>query len=179
MPPAALLYYFTNTDFEGSLMLPLLALAAATVTVPTGPALTQAIAARDAELFRTYFDICDPAKMGSFLTPDLEFYHDKAGFNAHSAREFVDDYARKCADYAKPDTFRVRRELVASSLNVEAIPGFGAIEEGDHLFYERHGSGPEHLVGRAHFVQLWQLSEDGQWRVKRVLSYSHRAAGNP
>jgi hypothetical protein len=157
-------------------MLPFLALVAATVTVPTGPALTQAIAARDADLFHTYFDICDPAKMESFLTPDLEFYHDKAGFDAHSAREFVDDYARKCADYAKPETFRARRELVAASLNVEAIPGFGAIEEGDHLFYERQGDGPERLAGKAHFVQLWQYGEDGTWRVKRVLSYSHRAA---
>lgn len=160
-------------------MLPLIALAAATVTVPAGPALTEAIAARDAALFHTYFDICDPAKMESFLTPDLEFYHDKAGFDAHSAQEFVRDYARKCADYGRPDTIRLRRELVAGSLNVEAIPGFGAIEEGDHLFYERTGNGPEHLGGKAHFVMVWQLGEDGQWRVKRVLSYSHRAAENP
>ena len=159
-------------------MLPLLAFAAA-VTVPTGPALTQAIAARDVGLFRTYFDQCDPAKMESFLTPDLEFYHDKSGFDAHSARQFVDDYARKCADYGRADTVRLRRELVADSLNVEAIPGFGAIEEGDHLFYQRQGNGPEHLGGKAHFVMLWQLGEDGQWRVKRVLSYSHRAVDKP
>ena len=160
-------------------MLPLVALAAATVTVPTGPALTETIAARDVGLFRTYFDECDPAKMASFLTPDLEFYHDKAGFDAHSAKEFVDDYARKCADYGRADTIRLRRELVAGSLNVEAIPGFGAIEEGDHLFYERIGNGAEHLGGKAHFVMVWQLGEDGAWRVKRVLSYSHRPAGNP
>jgi len=160
-------------------MFALIALAAATVTVPTGPALTEAIAARDAGLFHTYFDECDPAKMASFLTPDLEFYHDKAGFDAHSAQEFVDDYARKCAGYARPGALRLRRELVAASLNVEPIPGFGAIEEGDHLFYERQGDAPEHLVGKAHFVQLWQFGADGAWRVKRVLSYSHRSAGNP
>ena len=157
-------------------MLPLVTLAAL-VTVPNDPALTQAIAARDVGLFRTYFDECDPAKMESFLTPDLEFYHDKAGFDAHSARQFVDDYARKCADYGRPDTIRLRREPVPGSLHVEAIPGFGAIEEGDHLFYERTGAGPEHLGGKAHFVMVWQLGEDGAWRVKRVLSYSHRPAG--
>jgi|KBSMisStaDraftv2_1062788.scaffolds.fasta_scaffold06332_5 hypothetical protein len=160
-------------------MPPLLALAAAIQVPATGPALTQAIAARDAALFRTYFDECDPAKMGSFLTPDLEFYHDKAGFDAHSAKEFVDDYARKCADYGKPDTVRVRRELVPGSLNVEAIPDFGAVEEGDHLFYVRQGNGPEQLSGKAHFVQLWQLGEDNVWRVKRVLSYSHMPAHKP
>ena len=159
-------------------MLALIALAAA-VQVPTGPALTQAIAARDAGLFRTYFDECDPAKMESFLAPDLEFYHDKAGNDANSARQFVDDYARKCAERAQPGAWRQRRELVAGSLNVEAIPGFGAIEEGDHLFYERQGDGPEKLTGKAHFVQLWQLGEDGVWRAKRIFSYSHRAAGTP
>ena len=160
-------------------MLPLLALAAAVQIPANGPALTQAIAARDATLFHTYFDMCDPAAMESFLTPDLEFYHDKTGFDAHNAREFVADYARKCADYSKPDTVRVRRELVPGSLNVEAIPGFGAIEEGDHLFYVRQGNGPEQLTGKAHFVQLWQLGEDNVWRVKRVLSYSHEPAGKP
>ena len=160
-------------------MLFLLAFAAATVTVPTGPALTEAIRARDADLFHTYFQSCDPAKMAGFFTPDLEFYHDKAGFDAHSAKEFVDDYAAKCADYAKPGAYLHRRELVADSLNVEAIPGFGAVEEGDHLFYERQGDGPERLVGKAHFVQLWQLGEDGVWRLKRVLSYSHQAVDKP
>jgi hypothetical protein len=161
-------------------MLPLLALAtAAAIQIPTGPALTQAIAARDAALFHTFFEECDPAKMMGFLTPDLEFYHDRGGKVAGSAQQFVDDYAKQCAARAKPDAFRSRRELVAGSLEVGPVPGFGAIEEGDHLFYERQGDGPEHLVGKAHFVQLWQLGQDGVWRVARVLSYKHEAAGKP
>jgi len=159
-------------------MLALLALAAA-VQVPAGPALSQAIAARDVALFHTFFDECDPAKMAGFFTPDLEFYHDRGGKVAGSAKDFIDLYARQCADRARPDAFRSRRELVTSSLNVEAIPGFGAIEEGDHLFYERRGDGPEHLAGKAHFVHLWQLGEDGVWRAKRVLSYSHRPTSQP
>lgn len=159
-------------------MLPLLVFAA-NVPVPTGTALTDAIRARDAALFHAYFEECDAAKMMGFVTPDLEFYHDKAGFDAHSAKEFVDHYAAQCTEAAKPGAYRHRRELVATSLNVEAIPGFGAVEEGDHVFYERQGDGPEHLTGKAHFVHLWQLGEDGVWRVKRVLSYSHEPAGKP
>ena len=65
-------------------------------------------------------------------------------------------------------------ELVAGTLHVDPVPGYGAIEEGDHVFYERKGDGPEKLVGRAHFVQLWRKGEDG-WRLARVLSYAHRA----
>ena len=158
-------------------MLPLLALAAA-IQVPSGPALSQPIAARDAALFHTFFEECDPPKMAAFLTPDLEFYHDKNGVVARSAKEFVEMYAKQCAERAQPNAWHSRRELVASSLNVEAIPGFGAIEEGDHVFYERKGDGPEKLVGRAHFVQLWQLTPSG-WRLARVFSYSHRAVDAP
>ena len=83
-------------------------------------------------------------------------------------------YTKQCEAKKAPNAWRSRRELVADSLNVEPVPGFGAIEEGDHVFYERRGDGPEKLVGRAHFVQLWQLTASG-WRLARVLSYSHRA----
>lgn len=117
--------------------------------------------------------------MTGFLTPDLEFYHDRGGRIAGSAQAFVDDYATQCEARKKPDAFRSRRELVAGSLYVDPIPGFGAVEEGDHLFYERRGDGPEKLVGKAHFVQLWQLGVDGVWRLSRVLSYRHQAAGGP
>jgi hypothetical protein len=156
-----------------------LVLAAAIQVPQSGPALTQAIAARDAALFETFFRQCDPAKMAGFLTPDLEFYHDKNGVVARSAKEFVDMYAKQCVGWHAPGAWNSRRELVASSLNVEAIPGYGAIEEGDHLFYERQGDGPERLTGKAHFVQLWQLGEDNVWRLARVLSYSHAPAGKP
>jgi len=43
----------------------------------------------------------------------------------------------------------------------------------------RQGDGPEKLTGKAHFLQLWQLGEDGVWRAKRIFSYSLRAAGTP
>lgn len=129
-------------------MLALLALAAAAIQVPTGPALTRAIAARDAALFHTFFEECDPAKMTGFLTPDLEFYHDRGGRIAGSAQAFVDDYAKQCEARKKPDAFRSRRELVAGSLYVDSIPGFGAVEEGDHVFYERRATGPRSWSAR-------------------------------
>ena len=158
-------------------MIALLALAAAAaVQIPTGPALTQAITARDADLFQLFFLGCDPARMATFLTPDFEMYHDRGGKIAGSAAAFVADYATQCEAKKKPDAWRSRRALVAGSLYVDPVPGFGAIEEGDHVFYERQGEGPEKLVGKAHFVQLWALGTDGAWRLARVLSYKHAAA---
>lgn len=100
-------------------------------------------------------------------------YHDKGGKLAGGAAVFLDDYMKSCTAAAKPDGWRHRRELIEPSLRVEAVPGFGAIAEGDHDFYEGQGEGPKHKVGTAHFVQLWQRAPDG-WRLARVFSYSHR-----
>jgi len=161
--------------------LALLAVPAAAQTPPAGPvlpqgaALTEAVRARDAEFFAVFFTGCDPARVESMLTPDFEMFHDRGGFIADGAAGFVADYAQACEARKAPDAWRSRRELVPASLRVEPIPGYGAFEEGDHLFYERQGDGPERLAGRAHFVQVWRLAPDG-WRLARVFSYSHEAA---
>jgi len=144
--------------------------------VPQGAALTDAVRAADTALFDLFFTRCDPAALAAMVTPDFEMYHDKGGVVATSGQAFVSLYAEQCAARAAtPDSWRSRRALVPDSLHVDPVPGYGAIEEGDHLFYERKGEGPERLAGRAHFVQLWKL-EDGQWRLARVLSYAHQAA---
>ena len=157
-------------------MLLALALAAAEPpALPQGAVLTEQIRARDAELFTVLFERCAPEQMRALITADIEFYHDRDGV-VRSADAFVADYARFCRERQAPDAWRSRRELVAASLSVHPVPGFGAIEDGEHLFYERRGEGPEHLVGRARFTQVWQLTADG-WRLARVFSYAHAAAG--
>jgi Domain of unknown function (DUF4440) len=150
-------------------------LAAAAVTIPDGRVLTDAIQKRDAEFFHIYFDKCEPAKIRAMITDDFEMYHDKGGVVARSAQPFIDDYTKSCTEKLKPDAWRSHRELVASSLKVHPVPGFGAIEEGDHVFYERKGDGPEKKAGTAHFVQLWALTPDG-WKLSRVFSYAHAKA---
>ena len=155
----------------------ILALAALSQTAPgaaTDPqALSKAILERDAAVFDTMFNRCEPEALAEMVTPDIEFYHDKGG--AMIGREtFVADYARNCETRKAPDAWRSRRELIAGSARVQAIPGFGAVEEGDHLFYERRGEGPERLTGRARFAILWKLTDD-QWRMARVFSLDHSA----
>lgn len=148
----------------------------APVTLPPQPALTEQIAARDAELFKLVFEECDPARVADLLTADLEFYHDKAGVE-RGRDAFVAQYAKDCKAREDPQAWRSRRELVRSSLRVDPVPGYGAIEAGEHLFYERKGvKGTEKLAGRAKFAQLWVLEGDGKWRLSRVFSYAHTAA---
>ena len=151
-------------------MLPaLVALAAAAAPappvtlIPAQPALRAEIAARDSEFFDLYFLGCDPARLRTMITPDVEFYHDKGGFAFRNAEAMAADY-------------RSRRALVAASLTVDPVPGHGAIETGEHLFYERKGDGPEKLVGRARFAIVWKRDADG-WKLSRALSYAHAPAG--
>jgi hypothetical protein len=143
--------------------------------MPDGTDLRTSIEARDAELFQLFFTGCDPGRLRTMLADDLEFYHDKGGFVFRNAEAMVADYAKQCAERAKPDAWRSRRELVPSSLIVDPVPGHGAMEAGDHLFYERKGDGPERLAGKGRFAMVWKW-EAGQWKLSRVLSYAHVAA---
>jgi hypothetical protein len=143
---------------------------------PPRPApMTDAIRARDREFFQLFFQRCEPALVTSLLTADFEMYHDKGGLVARGAEPFVEQYAKDCAARREPGAWRSRRELVSASLRVYPVGGWGAFEEGDHIFYERKGDGPEKLAGRAHFVQVWKL-EDGVWKLARVFSYAHATA---
>lgn len=146
------------------------------VTIPPDPALTQQVKQADLALFGLYFTgKCDAARFRSMLRPDVEFYHDKAGFNIHSADEFVANYEEKCRARDDPKSPRLRRQLVDSSYHVDPVPGWGAIETGEHLFYEQDGAtGPEKLLGKAAFAQLWVLGPDGKWRISRIFSIEHQ-----
>lgn len=157
-------------------MLLFLAAVLADTPMPEGAALRASIEARDAEMFELFFQGCDPARLRTMLADDLEFYHDKDGFVFKSADAMVAAYAKACAERAQSDAWRSRRELVAPSLTVDPVPGFGAMEAGDHLFYERKGAGPERLAGSARFAMVWKW-EEGRWKLSRALSYSHAAAG--
>src|SRR4051794_17734536 len=153
----------------------LAAAAVAPITIPPQPQLTEQIAKADSDLFALYFAGCDAARMRAMVTPDVEFYHDKGGVIAHDADGLVADYMKECQARKAPDAWRSRRELVRSSLAVDPVPGHGAIETGEHLFYERKGGGPEKLAGRARFAIVWRLDPDG-WKMSRALSYSHAPA---
>lgn len=151
-------------------------LVSAPVVLPEGEALRDEIRAADDRFFTLFFDArCHPEQIRAMLADDVEMYHDKGGVIATGADQFMVDYAKACAARAAPDAWRSRRELVPSTLLVDPVPGFGAIEDGEHRFYERRGDGPEQLTGTASFTQLWVKTAAG-WKLKRILSFSHRVA---
>ena len=145
------------------------------VDIPRGPALVEAVTASDATFFALFFEGCDPAKLATMVTDDFEFFDDRAGLAATDGASFVAQYRTRCEARQAPDAWRSRRELVRDTLQIYPINTYGAVETGEHLFYERHGDGPEVLAGRARFSQLWKL-EAGHWKLARVFSYDHAAA---
>jgi hypothetical protein len=64
----------------------------------------------------------------------------------------------------------IRRELVAGSLEVHPIKGYGAIEIGVHRFCHKENGNEE--CGTFKFVHIWRKNGDS-WQVSRVVSYGH------
>ena len=127
--------------------------------------LNKAITSLDAALFDAY-NKCDLAKFGSLIDENVEFYHDQGGVTLGRAALVESVKKNICGT--------TTRELVPSTLQIYYMKGYGAIEMGTHRFH--HPGHPEIGDGEGKFVHLWQY-KDGSWKVTRVLSYDHHAAG--
>ena len=147
----------------------LLAVSAPQATAQSAPApedLSRTLAALDGALFDS-FNRCDLEKFASFFAEDVEFYHDKGGLTL-SSKSLVESVRNNICG-------KVRREVVAGSVEAHPIPGYGGVQIGAHRFYElgaKPGAGP---VGEAKFIHLWQ-HRDGAWKITRVISYAHGPA---
>jgi hypothetical protein len=150
---------------------PLAALALLAAPSP-GQTLRESVMAADARLFSVFFEACDPATLRTLVTDDFEFFDDRGGRVATDADGFVAQYADRCQDRLAPDAWRSRREALADAVAVYPIENYGAVETGEHVFYERRGDGPETRVGRARFTQMWKR-EGETWKLARVFSYDH------
>jgi hypothetical protein len=122
-----------------------------------------------ADLDRIFFDAFnkrDSKKIETFLSGNLEFYHDLGG---------VTNYNQNMEAFKKAfeSDRRVRRELVINSLEVYPIKDYGAVETGIHRFYATETGKPEMLSSEAKFVQVWQ-KKNGSWKITRIISYGHQ-----
>jgi Domain of unknown function (DUF4440) len=99
-------------------------------------------------------------------TTNVEFYHDQGGVTLGRAALVESVKKNICGT--------TTRELLPDTLQIYYMKGYGAIEMGVHRFH--HPGHPEIGDGEGKFVHLWQY-KDGAWKVTRVLSYDHHAAG--
>jgi len=150
-----------------------LPLAAQTAGPKPTQELTDEIKAADAALFSAFFDRCDVAALKAMVTDDFEMIHDKGGRVAASGKEFITNIEGTCARQKTGEDYRARRELNAGSLKVYPINNYGAIEVGEHRFFQLLPGKSEKLVEVSLFTQVWK-KEGGTWKLARVLSYDHR-----
>lgn len=130
----------------------------------TSTALTATIATLDSALFSA-FNAHDAAALGTWFTPDLEFYHDKGG---------LADYDSTMAGFGRmfgqPTTADMRRELVSGTLEVYPLGDFGALEVCMHRFC--HTENGKEECGTFKNIMVWREDSTG-WKVSRVISYDH------
>jgi hypothetical protein len=131
------------------------------------------IAAKDRILFASVFDTCDTATLATLVTDDFEMYHDKGGLTATSGAQFVSAVAGVCARQTTGEDYRARRELVPGSMKVYPLDNYGAIQVGEHRFYQLLPGKPEKLVEIALFTHVWKKDARG-WKLSRVMSYDHK-----
>lgn len=140
-------------------------------TEKTDP-LYKTIMSKDSLFFSVGYNTCNIKLMENQLSEKFEFYHDKGGFE--DREKFIIDFKNGLCK--SPETYQIRRVLVDKSTEIYPMYKDGkiyaAIQNGDHLFYEKMGSQAEKLVGEAKFTHLWML-ENGEWKLKNSLSFNH------
>lgn len=127
-------------------------------------------------LFWQAYNTCDTGKFGDFFSDDLEFYHDKGGITLGLQALLESSRKNLCSSTSN---FRLRREVVEGSTKVFPLRKndtiYGAILNGQHVFYVLETGKKERLDGLAKFSHLW-IKRDGNWKMTRVLSYDHGPA---
>ncbi|WP_110827069.1 nuclear transport factor 2 family protein [Pedobacter nutrimenti] len=121
-----------------------------------------------AHLDSALFDAFNNRKLETLkelFSEDLEFFHDQGGLT---------NYMQNIGSFEeafKKDR-KVRRELVAGSLEISPIKGYGAVETGIHRFYATEKGKKEQLSSEAKFAMIWR-EINGIWKMTRVISYAH------
>ena len=129
---------------------------------PTSDSLYHQIARMDSLIFDA-FNHQDMRVFKNLFTEDLEWFQDNGGLIPYQTvfENFQNTFNKDN---------KLTRQLVAGSLEVHPLKGYGAIEIGSHQF--RHIENGKEETGTFKFLMIWQL-KDGQWKISRVVSYDH------
>ncbi len=145
----------------------------ASAQVEQSSVLYKTILEKDSLLFTIGFNTCDISQFDALLSEDFEFYHDKSGIS--DRKKFLGDLKNGLCK--SPETYQSRRELIQEKTQVfplyENGELYGAIQYGEHRFYENMDGKPEQYASTAKFTHVW-IIEGGKWKLSRSLSYDHR-----
>ncbi len=126
-------------------------------------------------LFWIGYNDCDTTAMAKYLSPDVEFYHDKGGILSDRKSLIESIQKNLCSNI----DYHLRREAVKGTVNVYPLQKsntiYGAVITGSHVFYIWEKGKKEFLDGKARFTHLWLL-HDNKWKMTRILSFDHGPA---
>ncbi|WP_300664283.1 nuclear transport factor 2 family protein [Fluviicola sp.] len=135
--------------------------------------LYQTILSKDSLLFQVGFNTCNVTQFDALLSDKFEFFHDIGGISDKT--KFLSDL--KTGLCKSPETYQSRRELIPGSTKVfplyENGKLYGAIQYGEHRFYETMSGKEERFASTAKFTHVWIL-ENGVWKLNKSLSYDHQ-----
>lgn len=132
----------------------------------------------DSLFFSVAYNQCDSITGRKLISKDFEFYHDQGGFLLDSADVLAADIIVEDFSWTCEGTFR---KPVYESFKVYPLHDgeqlYGAIQVGEHEFYDKEGEQPTALRTRARFIHLWMIENDA-WKLRRVLSFDHQKVQN-
>lgn len=161
--------------FKASLFLLLILFTAlpAFAQVPKDSELFRALKKNDSLLFDAGFNNCKISAFEHLVSQDLEFYHDQGGLTTNK-EDFLTNVRNNIC--SSPDKKPIRK-LDAESLQVFPLYSngklYGALQKGRHDFFIKEPGKELYQTSTALFTHVWLL-ENGEWILKRVLSYDHQ-----
>jgi CubicO group peptidase (beta-lactamase class C family) len=125
----------------------------------------------DSILFEQGFNKCNLVALENLLDSNFEFYHDQNG--VQDKNMFLKGFRESICENPKGKPIR---KLVKGSLVVYPLKNegqiYGAIQTGIHDFYIEDSGKQLRFTENAKFIATWLL-ENGEWKLKRELSYDH------
>ncbi len=141
--------------------------------LPKTSDLYKTILSNDSLLFNIGFNTCDIIQFEKLLSDKFEFFHDKDGFS--DKQRFLNSLKNGLCN--SPTTYQSRRELITESTEIFPLYKnnilYGAIQTGNHRFYETNAGEQQKYASSAKFSHVWNL-ENGSWKLIKGLSYDHQ-----
>lgn len=125
---------------------------------PDSQELHDAITRMDSIFFEAY-NTCKMDVQTAIYSDSIEFYHDKGGLST-SKKDILEGTRKYVCG-------KVTRQLIPGSIEVYPIKDFGAIELGQHKFFNnQEPDAPQHI---SRFMIFWKKAGN-DWKITKVVS---------
>lgn len=131
------------------------------------------ILTNDSLLFNIGFNTCDIKQIETLLSDNFQFIHDQDSIS--SKQEFLNSMRNGLC--SSPSYYQSKRELISESTEIYPLYSndllYGAVQMGNHRFYETTSTGSKVYASSAKFTHMWVV-ENGVWKLISALSYDHQ-----